>query len=263
MENIKKVIYFDESTTIDFLQIETKGKLTKTTELMTAQDGNIEAEASAEVKVGKNSAVKAIFEKFTGISGSAELSVSGNGNIQGEKIAKTILENTLLYDFLDTVEFRKKKHLVDITQDYTLEISENSMSYFAMIAPISEMMEGSQNIDGMDNVSMSFSKLNSGIRSIKGYFELLGYNNEHKLERIFRFNIDSFKNNYRIQDLIKMNLCLYSLKVGTASIDDLAFESQFNLNKNQLSFSGLQDKESKEDFNKKYPVYDVILAGVK
>ncbi len=60
-----------------------------------------------------------------------------------------------------------------------------------------------------------------------------------------------------------MNLCLYSLKVGTASIDDLAFESQFNLNKNQLSFSGLQDKESKEDFNKKYPVYDVILAGVK
>ena len=53
------------------------------------------------------------------------------------------------------------------------------------------------------------------------------------------------------------------MKVGTASIDDLAFESQFNLNKNQLSFSGLQDKESKEDFNKKYPVYDVILAGVK
>lgn len=34
-EYIKKVIYFDESSAMDFLQIESKGKLTKTTELMT------------------------------------------------------------------------------------------------------------------------------------------------------------------------------------------------------------------------------------
>ena len=35
MSILKKVIYFDESSAIDFLQIESKGKLTKTTELMT------------------------------------------------------------------------------------------------------------------------------------------------------------------------------------------------------------------------------------
>ena len=119
---------------------------------------------------------KTIFEKMTGLSGSVTFSAASSGGVQGNKIAKTILENSLLYDFLDTVELRKKNFLVDITENYTLEISKNSMSYFAMIAPISEMMEGSQSIEGMENVSMSFSKLNSGIREIKGYFELIGYN---------------------------------------------------------------------------------------
>ncbi|MCK1227900.1 DUF6414 family protein [Streptococcus uberis] len=261
MTTIKKVIYFDESTAMDFLQIESKGKLTKTTELMSTLEGGADAQIIGEVSLGKNSALKTIFEKMAGLSGAASISSSGSGAIQGNKIAKTILENSLLYDFLDTVELRKKNYLVDITEDYTLEISENSMSYFAMIAPISEMMEGSQSIDGLENVSMSFSKLNSGIREIKGYFELLGYNKAHEIERIFRFNINSFKNNYRIHDLTKMTLKLYSIKVGETTISDLDFESQFSLRKNHLSFSALSEDRN-ADKSMKYPVYDVILAGV-
>ena len=262
MNTIKKVIYFDESTAMDFLQIESKGKLTKTTELMSNLEGGIDAQFSGEFSIGKNGALKTIFEKMSGFSGNANISSKGSTAIQGNRIAKTILENSLLYDFIDTVELRKKNYLVDITENYTLEISENSMSYFAMIAPISEMMEGSQSIEGMENVSMSFSKLNSGIREIKGYFELLGYNNEHEIERIFRFNINSFKNNYRIHDLTKMTLKLYSIKVGETTISDLDFESQFNLRSNQLSFSALSEA-GKVDKDMRYPVYDVILAGVK
>lgn len=262
MNAIKKVIYFDESTAMDFLQIESKGKLTKTTELMSNLEGGIDTQLSGEFSIGKNSALKTIFEKMSGLSGNANISSKGSTAIQGNRIAKTILENSLLYDFIDTVELRKKNYLVDITENYTLEISENSMSYFAMIAPISEMMEGSQSIEGMENVSMSFSKLNSGIREIKGYFELLGYNKEHKIERIFRFNINSFKNNYRIHDLTKMTLKLYSIKVGETTISDLDFESQFNLRSNHLSFSALLE-DGKDDKDMKYPVYDVILAGVK
>ena len=230
MTTIKKVIYYDESTAMDFLQIESKGKLTKTTELMSTLEGGIDAQITGEVSLGKNGALKTIFEKMAGLSGGVSVS-------------------------------SKKNYLVDITENYTLEISENSMSYFAMIAPISEMMEGSQSIEGMENVSMSFSKLNSGIREIKGYFELLGYNKEHKIERIFRFNINSFKNNYRIHDLTKMTLKLYSIKVGETTIGDLDFESQFNLRRNHLSFSGISEDE-KTYSNMEYPVYDVILAGV-
>lgn len=261
MSTLKKVIYFDESSAMDFLQIESKGKLTKTTELMTTLQGETGMEVDAEGTIGKNSALKTIFEKMTGLSGSVTLSATSSGGIQGNKIAKTILENSLLYDFLDTVELRKKNFLVDITENYTLEISENSMSYFAMIAPISEMMEGSQSIDGMENVSMSFSKLNSGIREIKGYFELIGYNKKQEIERIFRFNINSFKNNYRIHDLTKMTLKLYSIKVGATTISDLNFETQFNLQQKNLSFTGILEND-RICSEQKYPVYDVILAGV-
>ena len=45
MSTLKKVIYFDESSAMDFLQIESKGKLTKTTELMTTLQGETGVEA--------------------------------------------------------------------------------------------------------------------------------------------------------------------------------------------------------------------------
>lgn len=59
---------------------------------------------------------------------------------------------------------------------------------------------------------MTVSKMNQGIRNTKGYYELIGTKEKNEDDsnrkvvdkRIFRFNIDSFKNNYRIQDLRKM-----------------------------------------------------------
>lgn len=64
------------------------------------------------MEFGKQSAVKQIFDSLLGMSASASASAGINGNITGERVAKTILENTLIYDFLDTVEFRKKKLLL-------------------------------------------------------------------------------------------------------------------------------------------------------
>ena len=58
-----------------------------------------------------------------------------------------------------------------------------------------------------------------------------------------------------------MTLKLYSIKVGETTINDLDFESQFNLRRTDLSFSGIsEDAMTYPDM--KYPVYDVILAGV-
>lgn len=117
--------------------------------------------------------------------------------------SKTILEKFSIIRFLRYRELRKKNYLVDITENYTLEISENSMSYFAMIAPISEMMEGVKYRRHGKCIYVIF-EVEFWNKRDKGYFELLGYNKEHKIERIFRFNINSFKNNYRIHDLTKM-----------------------------------------------------------
>ena len=274
-ETLKKIIYFDETSAVDLLQIERKGNFNKTVELMNQVSGDANVNVKASAEVGKQSTATKLFEKLTGFSGNAQAGFSASGAFQGERIAKTILENTLLYDFLDTVEFRKRKPLVYITDGYKLKVDKKSMTYYAMIAPITEMLEGQQRID--DDVTMIMSKMNQGIRGMKGYYELIGEkentdqsNQDHKLikTKIFRFNIDSFKNNYRLQDLRRMNLTIYSIYVGDTKLSDLNFETEFELEskKNELNFKGFaSDVEGldKPDVDEIIPVYDVILAGVK
>ena len=58
MSTLKKVIYFDESSAMDFLQIESKGKLTKTTELMTTLQGETGVEVDAEGRTGTIEGIK-------------------------------------------------------------------------------------------------------------------------------------------------------------------------------------------------------------
>lgn len=272
-ENLKKIIYFDETSAIDLLQIEKKGNFNQTIELVNEVSGEANGEVKASAAAGKQSAVKAVFEKLTGLSGSIEGQFGASGAIHGGRIAKTLLENTLLSDFLDTVEFRKRKSLIDITSGYKLTIDKESMTYFAMIAPITEMMEGNQRVG--EEITMTVSKMNQGIRNTKGYYELIGTKTQSVDDstdkvidkRIFRFNIDSFKNNYRIQDLRRMNLNLYSIYVGETYMSELNFEKEFDLNsdKTELDFQGFSNKKADEKVisDEIVPVYDVILAGVK
>ena len=58
-----------------------------------------------------------------------------------------------------------------------------------------------------------------------------------------------------------MTLKLYSIKVGETTISDLNFETQFNLQQKNLSFTGISENATTCS-EQKYPVYDVILAGV-
>lgn len=273
VESLKKIIYFDETSAIDLLQIEKKGNFNQTIELVNEVSGGANGEINASVAAGKQSAVKTFFEKVTGLSASFDGQVGTSGNVHSGKIAKTLLENTLLYDFLDTVEFRKRKPLIDISDGYKLTIDKESMTYFAMIAPITEMMEGNQRVD--EEITMTVSKMNQGIRNTKGYYELIGTKEKNEDDskrkvvdkRIFRFNIDSFKNNYRIQDLRKMKLNLYSIYVGETYMSELNFKEEFDLNseKTELDFEGFGSQRLKENNtpDEIIPVYDVILAGVK
>lgn len=269
-ESLKKVVYFDETSAMDLLQIEKKGNFNKTVELVTSTSGGAEGDAKVSAELGKQSAMKLLFEKVTGASGTLQGSAGFNGSFQGERLAKTILENSLLYDFLDTVEFRKKKPLINIVDGYKLSIEKDSMTYYAMISPLTEMMEGNQLIDDTSDITMTISKMNSGIKGSKGYFDLVGEKGNET--RVFRFNIESFKNNYRIQDLRKMNLTLYSICVGETTIAELKFETEFELDeeRNEIEFQGFGNEKDKTDEEEekgiktnKVPVYDVILAGVK
>lgn len=46
---------------------------------------------------------------------------------------------------------------------------------------------------------------------------------------IFRFNIKSFKNNYKATDLQKMDISIYAIKVGKSSIEKLNIDNEFEI----------------------------------
>ena len=85
---IKKIIYFDELSAMDLLQIEKKGNLTKTVQLMHDEKGSASGESKVNMEFGKQSAVKQIFDSLLGMSASASASAGINGNITGERVAK-------------------------------------------------------------------------------------------------------------------------------------------------------------------------------
>ena len=126
-----------------------------------------------------------------GISGGMSASLGVNGSVGGDRIVKTVIENSLLYDFLEVAESRRGKSLLEIEEGYLLNIPKDSMTYFTTIAPLTEMMEGHQKLNNPD-ITMAVSKINTGIRNSKEYYELVGEKESDR--KVFRFNIDTFKN---------------------------------------------------------------------
>ncbi|MEE6715198.1 DUF6414 family protein [Schleiferilactobacillus harbinensis] len=260
----RKIIYFDETSAVDLLQIQQKGKMTRTIETIKNFSGKIGADTGIEGNVDMNGGTMGLLHKVSGIAGGVSAALGANGSVGGNRIAKTVIENSLLYDFLEAAESRRGNPLLAINEGYSLTIPQNSMTYFATIAPFTEMMEGNQKLDDPD-ITMAVSKMNTGIRNSKGYYELVGDDNLEK--KVFRFNIDTFKNNYRIQDLPKMDLVLYAIKVGETHLSQLDFETEFNLGdkRSELSFKGLLNHPEQKKIKDIDPVevYDVILAGVR
>lgn len=271
----RKIIYFDETSAVDLLQVRQKGHLTRTEETIRSMTGKIGADADIKAQLDEDVGVNKLVSHISGLSAGINSMMGANGSLNGSKIARTVIENSLLYDFLESAESKRGTPLLDIREDYALSIPKDSMTYFATIAPLTEMMEGHQQLDNPD-ITMAISKMNSGIRNSKGYYEVVGEKTDSKFgksittQKVFRFNIDAFKNNYRIQDLPKMNLVLYAIHVGTTKLSQLDFETEFNLDSQQseVGFSGLakqaqshQDADSNDE--KSLDVFDVVLAGVR
>ena len=91
-ENFKKIIYFDETSAIDLLQIEKTGNFSQTIELVNEVSG--EANGGVKTSAGRwksKSAVKTVFEKLIGLSGSIEGQVGVSGTVHGGRIDKNII----------------------------------------------------------------------------------------------------------------------------------------------------------------------------
>lgn len=77
---------------------------------------------------------------------------------------------------------------------------------------------------------------------------------------IFRFNIVSFRNNYSIADLSKMDLNYYAVKVGKSEEEMLDISKEFSFEQKSISFA-FDIMEGQSNGNA-LDVFDVILAGV-
>ena len=84
---------------------------------------------------------------------------------------------------------------------------------------------------------------------------------------VLRFNINSFRNGYTISDLLKMDLCIYAIKVGKTSLDMLNVGKELEMDVSIMpkdNPSYLPESESEmTDSSKNLDVFDVLLAGVE
>jgi len=268
-KNFLKIIYFDEAFVADFMQIVAGGKLKKTEEFISEYDSNFNASAKGSAGVGaKKTGLPKVLEFLSGVS----FDVKGTGTAEASKkrdrIAKNILENTLLSDFISMIEAderrskNKKCDGIKIFSDTSVRPEKNSFTYMMLIAPYLDMVNGEIPLSGSDGqtFNIDLKKIEQAMEKGRGYYEFVCDTGEN--ESILRFNYNAFRNNYTMSDLPKMRLTYYAIEVG--EIDkaelDVQREFEFGIQKNmqRIDYSGIQEKSPV----RKIPVYDVVLAGV-
>ena len=96
-----KVVYFDEDSVTDFVQIVAGGQLEKTTELLNQSQENGEAELNAKVGIG----LSGVFKALMGFEESASLGASIGASFNSNEMAKNIVKNTInrFYRFGGTI----------------------------------------------------------------------------------------------------------------------------------------------------------------
>ncbi|QGX45252.1 DUF6414 family protein [Streptococcus equinus] len=265
---ICKIVYFDEASVTDYVQIVAGGELQKTTELL--KESSAEADTNVEATAGVK--MLGIFKAILGLEASGSVSANASASINTDRIAKNIVKNTILTDFLESVDGNVKtngkaaKGAIKKFENYKISVEKESLSYMVMVSPYLSMMKNGTNIPAGD-FSIAVEKLENALKSAKGYYEFVGTKGNSKV--ILRFNISSLRNNYKINDLLKMNLSIYAIKVGTSSLDQLNINNELDIDASSILPSNPEYKpeedseELEDDKTKKIDVYDVLLAGVE
>lgn len=251
-QKLVKIVYFDEMAAADYLILKDEGITEQIICDLTQDDYN--------KKLNFDGKLWARLPLF-GILGA---SIKGNGEINIENnqnnIIQTTISNSLLTDFIKKVEDIGD---IDKLENYKLTTYPNSITHIKLYTPFLNMI--SNDFGELSNTPINFQSIDDAIENGKGYFELLAYNGEKSI--ILRFNISSFRNNYKLVDLTKMNLIYYAIKVGTAKKQDLHINNELNIqNSPSVDLEELEgfERNNYEEWTDDIilDVCDVILAGV-
>ena len=242
-KSLIKVVYFDEESASDFLYISAGGKEVLTYEKIRERSNSV------RTKFG------------LGASPRFDVGVSGDINVGLESLSmgKTIINknlwNTILTDYLEKIS---EESCIEKLENFYVAAQEGSMAYIKMYTPYMVLLK-------MDEIPINLSKLDEVLAEAKGYYELLGRNkNSNKPNCVLRFNINAFRNNYRLVDLSRMNLVFYGVEVGKTSEQNLSMQAEMSGNSlPNDTLTALDIEDGKQEDHSQLKVYDVVLAGVE
>lgn len=252
--NIVKIVYFDEGSATDYIQIHNGGSLY----CETSDESSRHTRGSIEGKggVGIGSKIQALLFK-----GYAQADGALGVAFREDAVMKSVITNTVLTDFLEIVEGDGDRQ-ISVLENLRIGQIAVSLSSFSLLTPYFSMFKGGQGIPAGD-FTIAVDKLDSTLSSAKGYFEFLGSDKEES-RVILRFNGAAFKNNYRPSNLLNMNLKLCAVCVGEGRLSDLRAEKELEVESVPAETDPDYAEASTDpiDDDDKLPMYDVILAGV-
>ena len=243
-----KVIYYDENTAMDYITIMNGGNIT-TEEIKKAIEGT-----KTDVAVGAGINIKNTLLNMLGLSFGLNSDIAGNS--YRERIINSTITSNVMTEFIRVAD---EDDNIEKLYGLKLEIEKDTVTFLKSIFPyVSLIKNPEETINELGEFNIS--KIDDVILSTKGYFEFTAKKEKQDFA-ILRFNINCFRNNYKLNDLLKMDLCYYGIKVGDTTKDAIKFENEINQTQKVLTEEDITEIE--EEHKLSLPIYDVIIAGVK
>lgn len=245
---ILKVIYFDEEAAIDYITISDGDKAIS--EIINTEQETDTSKLESETSTG----FKIPF--FTWFNLQAKIGIDSNINNINDGVVKSTLTNTILTDYIKKADTDEK---IKKISNYQITPIKDSVSYYKMYTPYMLLIK--KELNDKISAEVDITKIDEVLKETKGYYEFLATNGKEQV--IIRFNISSFKNNYKINNILGMNLLLYGVNVGSAEKDDFSIEKEFEQNESkEITADEILEVTSKAPEHKKLKIYDIVLAGV-
>ncbi|GAA1549201.1 DUF6414 family protein [Nocardioides humi] len=244
-QSMIKIVYCDEESVSDYLDISAGGKESSTSEQV--KERSRETHSEVETKM------IAKFSWLPFLGASAETGAGAALSAAGRSILNKTLSNTILTDYLDKTDGDER---IRQLRGLRVKALDGSMAYAKMYTPY--MVIAKTEDQGVD-----LSRLDEALERAKGYYELVG-EDEDGTKCVLRFNIKAFRNNYGLTDLGRMRLVFHGVLVGKTKERELLMESEMEPTDGAevLSARDLLDRRTTSS-ELELDVYDVLLAGVE
>ncbi|MBS2966882.1 hypothetical protein KGA66_27865 [Actinocrinis puniceicyclus] len=241
-----KIVYFDEESASDYLDITAGGKAATTSEQVRERTKDMHARVETSV------AAKLSWLPFIGVS--AEAGAGVDVASAGRSILSKTLSNTILTDYLTQVEGDDR---VKRLSGLRVTAPQGSMAFVKMYTPYMIIAK-------TEEFGVDLARLDEALEGAKGYYELVGEQAANGSKCVLRFNIKAFRNNYGLADLSRMRLVFHGIVVGQTTESGLGMQAEMSHDTGPEPVTALDLLDGPVAPDKTLlDVYDVLLAGVE